>query len=89
MVSQEQFADNMSKPKLRTTVTVYAEEGTSLKSVLGAGLWLAKKTRPDLAAQVSQGQQLLPNPTLGGARTVDQESKAIQTPGMKDPAHTL
>lgn len=74
VVSQESFADNMSKPKLRTkedpTVTVTAEEGTSLKSVLGAGLWLFKETRPDLAVQVSQGQQTLPKPTLGEARTV-------------------
>ena len=74
VVSQESFADNMSKPKLRTkedpTVTVTAEEGTSLKSMLGAGLWLFKETRPDLAVQVSQGQQTLPKPTLGEARTV-------------------
>ena len=48
-VSQEQFAENMVKPKLRTkedtTTVVNAEEATSLKSVLGAGLWLAKETR--------------------------------------------
>ena len=31
---------------------------------------MAKETRPDLAVQVSQGQQLLPNPTLGQARTI-------------------
>lgn len=58
----------MGKPKLRTRdpphLTINAEETSSTKSVLGASLWLAKETRPDLAAQVSQGQQLLPSPTI-------------------------
>ena len=71
-VSQEEFAEKMGKPKLRTQeqphLTINAEETSSLKSVLGAGLWLAKETRPDLAVQVSQGQQLLPSPTLGQAK---------------------
>ena len=73
-VSQVSFAENMSKPKLRTKesplVEVTDEEVSSLKSVLGAALWLAKETRPDLSVQVSQGQQLLPKPLLGEARTV-------------------
>ena len=33
-------------------------------------VWLAKETRPDLAVQVSMGQQLFPRPTLDKARTV-------------------
>ena len=73
-VSQESFAENMSKPKLRMKesplIEVNDEEVTSLKSVLGAALWLAKETRPDLAVQVSQGQQLLPKPLLGEAKAV-------------------
>ena len=73
-VSQAEFAENLARPKLRVRepphLTVTPEEASSLKSVLGAGLWLAKETRPDLSVQVSQGQQLLPTPTLGQARTV-------------------
>ena len=69
-VSQAEFADSMTKPKLRVRepphLTVTPEEAPSLKSVLGAGLWLAKETRPDLSVQVSQGQQLFPSPTLRG-----------------------
>ena len=73
-ISQTSFAENMSKPKLRMKesplLETNDEEVSSLKSVLGAALWLAKGTRPDLAVQVSQGQQLLPRPLLGEARTV-------------------
>ena len=73
-VSQEEFADKLEKPKLRNKesplMQITPEEASSLKSVLGGALWLAKETRPDLAVQVSQGQQLLPSPTLGEARTV-------------------
>ena len=73
-VSQKSFAMKLERPKLRTKesplVEVTPEEATSLKSVLGGALWLARETRPDLAVQVSQGQQLLPTPTLGEARTV-------------------
>ena len=73
-VSQEDFADKLEKPKLRNResplMQITPEEASSLKSVLGGALWLAKETRPDLAVQVSQGQQLLPTPTLGEARTV-------------------
>ncbi len=73
-VSQEEFAEKLEKPKLRTKesplMQITPEEASSLKSVLGGALWLAKETRPDLAVQVSQGQQLLPTPTLGEARTV-------------------
>ena len=73
-VSQEEFAEKLEKPKLRNKesplMQVTPEEASSLKSVLGGALWLAKETRPDLAVQVSQGQQLLPSPTLGEARTV-------------------
>ena len=73
-VSQTEFAESMTKPKLRVKepphLTVTPEEASSLKSVLGAGLWLAKETRPDLSVQVSQGQQLLPSPSLGEARSV-------------------
>lgn len=46
------------------------QEVSSLRSCLGGALWLAKETRPDLAVQVSQGQQFMPRPTLGQARTV-------------------
>ena len=74
IVSQENFAEKLEKPKLRNResplVEVTASEAFSLKSVLGGALWLARETRPDLAVQVSQGQQLLPKPTLGAARTV-------------------
>ena len=73
-VSQETFAEKLQKPTLRSKesplVEVTNEEASSLKSVLGGALWLARGTRPDLAVQVSQGQQLLPRPTLGAARTV-------------------
>ena len=73
-MSQEEFAENKGKPTLRTReaprLTINAEETSSLKSVLGAGLWLAKETRPDLAVQVSQGQQMLPSPTLGEAEAI-------------------
>ena len=73
-VSQEEFADKLEKPRLRNKesplMQITPEEASSLKSVLGGALWLAKETRPDLAVQVSQGQQLLPSPTLGEARTV-------------------
>ena len=73
-VSQEEFANKLEKPKLRNKesplMQITPEEASSLKSVLGGALWLAKETRPDLAVQVSQGQQLLPSPTLGEARTV-------------------
>ena len=73
-VSQEAFAEKLQRPKLRNKesplVEVASAEASSLKSVLGGALWLARETRPDLAVQVSQGQQLLPKPTLGAARTV-------------------
>ena len=71
-VSQAEFASKMPKPKLRSRGEgpITKEEGKSLKSVLGSALWLAKETRPDLAVQVSQSQQLLPEPTLKQARTV-------------------
>ena len=73
-VSQEEFADKLEKPRLRNKesplMQITPEEASSLKSVLGGALWLAKETRPDLAVQVSQGEQLLPSPTLGEARTV-------------------
>ena len=73
-VSQEAFADKLQKPKLRNRdsplLEVTPEETSSLKSTLGGALWLAKETRPDLAVQVSQGQQMLPKPTLGEARTI-------------------
>lgn len=73
-VSQKSFAMKLQKPKLRMKesplVEVTPEESKALKSVLGGALWLAKETRPDLSVQVSQGQQLLPTPTLGDARTV-------------------
>lgn len=73
-VSQEAFADKLQRPKLRMKesplLEVNAQEATSLKSVLGGALWLARETRPDLAVQVSQGQQILPTPTLGAAKTV-------------------
>ena len=73
-VSQREFIEKMQKPKLRTkdpvTMEVNDEEVTSLKSCLGAALWLARETRPDLSVQVSQGQQLMPRPTLGEAKTV-------------------
>ena len=74
-VSQEEFADKLYKPKLRNResplMQITSEEASSLKSViLGGAWWLAKETRPDLAVQGSQGQQLLPSPTLGEARTV-------------------
>ena len=58
-VSQRDFIDKMQKPKLRTkdpaSMEVNDEEVTSLKSCLGAALWLARETRPDLSVQVSQG----------------------------------
>ena len=67
-VSQREFIDKMQKPKLRTkdpsSMEVNDEEVTSLKSCLGAALWLARETRPDLSIQVSQGQQLMPRPTF-------------------------
>ena len=73
-VSQREFIEKMQKPKLRTkdpsTMEVNDEEVTSLKSCLGAALWLARETRPDLSVQVSQGQQLMPRPTLAEAKTV-------------------
>ena len=73
-VHQRSFIEKMQKPKLRSkdpsTMEVNDEEVTSLKSCLGAALWLARETRPDLAVQVSQGQQLMPRPTLGEAKTV-------------------
>ena len=60
-----------NKHKIRTRVVqVTPEETSSLKSVLGGALWLAKETRPDLAVQVSQGQQLMPHPTVGQARQI-------------------
>ena len=73
-ISQEDFAEKMVKPKLRARggaeEIVNKEEARSLKSVLGAALWLARESRPDLAVQVSRGQQLLPQPNLQDARTV-------------------
>lgn len=71
-MSQAEFASKLPKPKLRGKGEgpITKEEGKSLKSVLGSALWLAKETRPDLAVQVSQSQQLLPEPTLKQARTV-------------------
>ena len=73
-VSQESFAEKLQRPKLRMKdsplLEVTEEETSSLKSTLGGALWLAKETRPDLAVQVSQGQQMLPKPTLGEARTI-------------------
>ena len=74
-VSQREFVDKMQKPKLRSkdpiSMEVNDEEVTSLKSCLGAALWLARETRPDLSIQVSQGQQLMPMPTLGEAKAVN------------------
>ena len=71
-MSQAEFASKLPKPKLRGKGEgpIAKEEGKSLKSVLGSALWLAKETRPDLAVQVSQSQQSLPEPTLKQARTV-------------------
>ena len=73
-VNQREFISKLQKPKLRSkdppTMEVNDEEVTSLKSCLGAALWLARETRPDLAVQVSQGQQLMPRPILGDAKTV-------------------
>lgn len=73
-ISQEDFAEKMVKPKLRARggaeEIVNKEDARSLKSVLGAALWLARESRPDLAVQVSRGQQLLPQPNLQDARTV-------------------
>ena len=73
-VGQQEFVDKLARPKLRNRANpdfeVTSQEASSLKSTLGGALWLAKETRPDLAVQVSQGQQLLPNPTLGQARTI-------------------
>ena len=74
MVSQTEFVDQLEKPRLRSRVPgtdlVNDQEVKSLRSVLGGALWLAKETRPDLAVQVSMGQQLFPRPTLEKARTV-------------------
>eukprot|EP00435_Cladocopium_sp_Y103_P050503 s1907_g15.t1 len=73
-VSQEEFVEKLPKPKLRTkvepTMQTTEEEVSSLRSCLGASLWLAKETRPDLSVQVSQGQQLMPRPTIAEARTI-------------------
>ena len=73
-VSQAEFIAEMKKPQLRSkdpgTVQANAAEIKSLPSVLGAALWVAKETRPDLAVQVSMGQQMFPTPTLEQARTV-------------------
>ena len=73
-VSQESFAERLEKPKLRNResplIEINQNEASSLKSVLGGALWLARETRPDLAVQVSQGQQLLPRPTLGVGNVV-------------------
>jgi hypothetical protein len=73
-VSQEEFVDKIPKPKLRSKVDppmqTTEEEVSSLRSCLGGALWLAKETRPDLSVQVSQGQQLMPAPTVGEARTI-------------------
>ena len=73
-VSQQEFAEKLEKPKLRirenALMKVNKQEASSLKSVLGGALWLAKETHQDLSVQVSMGQQLLPEPTLGEARTV-------------------
>ena len=68
-------AEKLQRPKLRMKDTPLLEitdeeEASSLKSTLGGAFWLAKETRPDLAVQVSQGQQMLPKPTLGEARTI-------------------
>eukprot|EP00435_Cladocopium_sp_Y103_P009129 s4017_g2.t1 len=61
VVSQEEFAEKLTKPKLRLreepSMQVNDEEVTSLRSCLGGALWLAKETRPDLSVQVSMGQQ--------------------------------
>eukprot|EP00435_Cladocopium_sp_Y103_P015753 s1700_g3.t2 len=73
-VSQVEFVDKLPKPKLRVkvdpTTQTTEEEVSSLRSCLGGALWLAKETRPDLSVQVSQGQQLMPNPTIGEARAI-------------------
>lgn len=73
-VGQQEFVGKLSRPKLRNKADpnfeVTDEEASSLKSVLGGALWLAKETRPDLAVQVSQGQQMLPKPTLGQAQAM-------------------
>eukprot|EP00435_Cladocopium_sp_Y103_P051560 s1160_g16.t1 len=73
-VSQEEFVDKVPKPKLRTKVEpsmeTTQEEVSSLRSCLGGALWLAKETRPDLSVQVSQGQQLMPRPTIAEARII-------------------
>jgi len=73
-VSQEEFVDKLQKPKLRmkedANFEVNEQEVSSLRSCLGGALWLEKETRPDLAVQVSQGQQIMPRPSLGQARGV-------------------
>lgn len=73
-VSQTNFAEKLQKPELRWKANplydTTDEEVSSIKSTLGGALWLAKETRPDLAVQVSVGQQLLPRPTVGQAKTV-------------------
>eukprot|EP00435_Cladocopium_sp_Y103_P011900 s3832_g3.t1 len=73
-VSQEEFVDKIPKPKLRTkvepTMQATADEVSSIRSCFGGALWLAKETRPDLAVQVSQGQQLMPQPTIAEARVI-------------------
>ena len=91
-VSQAEFASKLPKPKLRGKGEgpITKEEGKSLKSVLGSALWLAKETRPDLAVQVSQSQQLLPEPTLKpgkNSRKCDQTCKTISKPRMEDFAY--
>eukprot|EP00438_Fugacium_kawagutii_P025213 Skav222622 [mRNA] locus=scaffold4205:86469:93548:+ [translate_table: standard] len=73
-VSQTSFAEKLQKPDIRWKANPLYEatdkEVSSVKSTLGGALWLAKETRPDLAVQVSVGQQLLPRPTVGQAKTV-------------------
>lgn len=65
--SQAEFAENMGKPMLR------AKEPPYQCWELACG---QRRTAPDLSAQASQGQKLLPSPTLGSiASTIYTESK--------------
>ena len=71
-VSQEKFAQGMKRAAIRprgdASVVANDKEISAARSMLGSGSWLAKETRPDLACQVSFGQQMFPKPTLGDIR---------------------
>ena len=53
-------------------------EIAGLRRLLGQGGWLCSQTRPDTSVQVSQGQQVLPRPTVGQIRRTSALARRLQ-----------